>query len=207
MSKTAVMKMVNINELKNADYNPRRITTAQMDSLKKSLQADYNFFLLRPCLVNTAKGREGVVYAGNMRLYAAKLLGWKEVPCILDDVSLAVEKTRNIKDNQSYGEYVEDQLAERIHELATAKVDMTAFGFSEKELKSLIEDQQLASAPPEDVVKCPTCNQPIRNKPSDKPSDKPETEKESPPFSANTGRKTSDQTYSFISAHSSKTTP
>lgn len=98
---------INIKQLSLLESNPRKITKAQFQKLCKSLEDDSSFFDCRPCLVNhiTDTGKM-LVYAGNQRLQAAKKLGWKEVPCIVDEnLSEEVMKARIVKDNAHYGEF------------------------------------------------------------------------------------------------------
>ena len=91
-----------LNILKN---NPRKISKEQFQKLCASLKKDPEFFKNRPCLVNkTDKGLE--VYAGNQRIQAAKKLGWKEVPVIIEEgLSEEINKDRIINDNKHYGEF------------------------------------------------------------------------------------------------------
>ena len=115
-----------LNILKN---NPRKISKEQFQKLCASLKKDPEFFKNRPCLVNkTDKGLE--VYAGNQRIQAAKKLGWKEVPVIIEEgLSEEIIKERIIKDNKHYGEFDFDMLANE-WEIDT----LIDAGFSEDEL-------------------------------------------------------------------------
>jgi len=94
-----------IKDLTLLDRNPRKITKDQFDKLCKSIQNDPSFLFNRPCLVNN-KDNQLIVYAGNQRVLAAKKLGWKDIPCIIDiDLSEEIVKERIIKDNKHYGEF------------------------------------------------------------------------------------------------------
>jgi DNA modification methylase len=75
------------------------------------LEDDPEFFGNRPCLVNVVDGVHNV-YAGNQRVLAAKKLGWKLVPCIVEEnVSADRIDRRIIKDNAHYGDWDYDLLA------------------------------------------------------------------------------------------------
>lgn len=102
---------IKISELTLLENNPRKIDKAQFKKLCDSLEKDPGFFLNRPCLVNV-KDDKRIVYAGNQRVLAAKKLGWKEIPCIVE-INLPEDliKERIIKDNKHYGEFDMDILA------------------------------------------------------------------------------------------------
>jgi len=91
-----ITKLVKISELKLLHNNPRQISKEN--------------FWARPVLANNKSG-ENVVYAGNQRLRAAKAIGMKEVPCIIETLSDEKEKERTIRDNVELGEWDFDLLA------------------------------------------------------------------------------------------------
>jgi len=62
---------------------------------------------VRPVVCNT----DMIVLGGNMRLKAAKELGWKEIPCEIVDWSEEKQRAFTIKDNVGYGEWDWDMLA------------------------------------------------------------------------------------------------
>ena len=105
------IEKVDISNLKLLENNPRKITKDQMQKLCKSLQDDPNFLNNRPILVHENNGILQV-YAGNQRIQAAKKLGWKQIPCIIEkDLSDDLIKSRIVKDNKTYGEFDFDILA------------------------------------------------------------------------------------------------
>jgi DNA modification methylase len=120
-----------VKELVFAEYNPRQVSKNAIDRLKKSLSSPQGkeLFKRRPILVNQREGKL-VVYAGNMRLRAAMALGMTEVPCIVDEITLAEEKERNIKDNLVIGEWDDDLLANNfdLEELEDWGVDLKELG-------------------------------------------------------------------------------
>lgn len=68
-----------IEKLKSSGKNPRKITKAAIERLKKSISENPDFFEARPILVNHV-GDDYVIIGGHQRLEAAKQLGMKEVP-------------------------------------------------------------------------------------------------------------------------------
>jgi hypothetical protein len=67
---------------------------------------------------------DGTVIAGNQRLRAARELGWQTIPVVT--VSLERERARlwALRDNNSYGEWEEQALAELLAELGEGGVDL-----------------------------------------------------------------------------------
>jgi DNA modification methylase len=99
------IESVKISKLKLLENNPRKIEKTQFDKLCKSLQEDPGFLHDRPILVHKTDGQL-LVYAGNQRVRAAKKLGWKEIPCIIEEgLSEEIVKKRTIVDNKTYGEF------------------------------------------------------------------------------------------------------
>ena len=88
-----------LDELRPSGRNPRSISTSRFENLKRSLEQDRAFLDARPLLVNTYPGRENVVIGGNMRLRAARDLGWDEVPVVIVSVPPDIEAQWNLKDN------------------------------------------------------------------------------------------------------------
>ena len=97
------IEMISIKKLTLPENNPRTISVHAMQKLCDSIESDPNFLYCRPVLAyETVDGLE--VYAGSQRVRAAKSLGYKEVPCIVDQtVTEDQVKQRTIKDNHHYG--------------------------------------------------------------------------------------------------------
>ncbi len=148
--------MIEIKHLKLLDKNPRKIDKAQFKKLCDSLEDDPEFFGNRPCLVNIVDGVYNV-YAGNQRVQAAKKLGWKLVPCILEEnVPEDRIRKRIIKDNVSMGIFDWDILS------GDYEIDeLLSCGLTEKELHldlSMENDEEPAAQSKEkSAEKCPHC--------------------------------------------------
>lgn len=123
-----MIKQIPIKELTLLERNPRKITKQAMEKLCDSLKSDPEFLQKRPILVNAIDGRLEV-YAGNQRVRAAKKLGWKEVPCIVDEnLDAETLKSRVIKDNLSAGAWDYDILANE-YEIG----DLLEWGFDQND--------------------------------------------------------------------------
>ena len=80
------IEIVNIEDIRPASYNPRKIETEQFENLKQSLQK-VGFVI--PVLVNRANG---VIIAGHQRTKAATAIGIEKVPAIkIDNVAYGDE--------------------------------------------------------------------------------------------------------------------
>jgi DNA modification methylase len=90
---------------------------------------------------------DGTIYAGSMRYRAAAALpeSWRReqfgsdgIPAVLEDLSLEIAKERAIRDNGSWGEWAEQDLAEMLVELEARGVPINTLGFGPDELERLL---------------------------------------------------------------------
>jgi DNA modification methylase len=134
---------VAIDKLKPAAWNPRTISKGQFKRLQGSLLRDPKLLWHRPILAMA----DGTIYAGNMRFEAAKALpsqwrvehyGSDGLPAELEDVTPEQARERAIRDNGSWGEWIEQDLAEILYELATRNIDLDTLGFDPDELERLL---------------------------------------------------------------------
>ena len=95
---------VKISELKQAEYNPRRLTTKQYSDLKASLE---KFGLVDPIIINS----DNTVIGGHQRLKIVRELGASEVPTVRVNLSKEDERELNIRLNKNTGEFDLDILA------------------------------------------------------------------------------------------------
>lgn len=153
---------IRVSKLKLLDKNPRKITKEKIEKLCDSLRDDPDFLFKRPILVNVVDGKH-IVYAGNQRVRAAKKLGWKEIPCIVDaELDEKVMKARTIKDNKSSGDWDYDILANE-YDLE----DLIEWGFEMKEFdlegpSDVIEPEDNKEEEQEDNS-CPNCGYQLKN--------------------------------------------
>jgi hypothetical protein len=100
-----------VSKLKKNPNNPREIRDEKFDKLKASIQSFPQMMELRPIIVDESF----MVLGGNMRLAAIKSLGMKDIPdeWVKRADELTDEQKREfiIKDNNSFGQYDWDELA------------------------------------------------------------------------------------------------
>lgn len=110
-----------IDKLKFWAKNPRGIKDTRFQQLKTRLKRQGQ---LKPLLVNT----DGIVIGGNMRLMAIQQLGWPDVW-----VSVVDAKTDKqifdiaMTDNEEFGYYEEDQLAELALSLDLTPLELSSY--------------------------------------------------------------------------------
>ena len=101
------MKLINIQEVKPNENNPRFIKDYKFKKLVKSIKEFPEMLKLRPIVVNS----DMVVLGGNMRLKACKEAGLKEVYIIkADELTEEQQKEFIVKDNVGFGEWDWDVL-------------------------------------------------------------------------------------------------
>lgn len=139
----------NISELKPAEYNSNRMTKAQFEELKISLQS---LEAIVPAVINTHPGRENIIIGGHQRIRAAMAIGFTEYPCVQVDFDEKKEREANLRLNR------------------TGKLDIKLLNqnFSLPELKGLgLDNLQLMGKNEKTVtfttkpkkVKCPSCEE------------------------------------------------
>lgn len=96
------IEQVSISLLKPAEYNPRRLTTKQEETLTKSIKT---YKLLDPIVVNKFKGRENIIISGHQRMKVAQKIGYKEVPVVFVNLPIDKEKELNLLMNKAQGEW------------------------------------------------------------------------------------------------------
>ena len=116
------IELIKINKLKPAEYNPRQITTKQYNDLKESIR---QFDLVDPIIVN----KDMTVIGGHQRLKVCKDLNYKDVDCVILDLSKEEERELNIRLNKSGGEWDMDMLANEFE-----IEELKDWGFKEIEL-------------------------------------------------------------------------
>ena len=126
---------VPIDRLKVASWNPRSHQRSRLLNLAASIEADADLLWRHPILAQ----RDGTVYAGNLRLLAAQHLGLETVPAVIEDIPDRLARERALKDNQQWGSWEEDDLAELLLGLRDAGSDLDLLGFDDRELQQLLD--------------------------------------------------------------------
>lgn len=120
---------VQIDQLKLADYNPRKWDEEAINQLKESIS---RFGLVDPLIVNNAPNRINIVIGGHFRLKVAKEMGFKEVPVVYINIpDLEREKELNLRLNKNVGEFDLDLLAQFDESF------LTDVGFDSQELDDI----------------------------------------------------------------------
>lgn len=135
-----------VAELHENPENPRVITDPRFDALKRSLVADPAMLRARPLIALP----DGTVIAGNMRLRAARELGWETVPTVYADLDHERARLWLLRDNNPYGDWAEEELSRILSELATGGADVVLTGFDSEELDRLLADLNADGAPVDD---------------------------------------------------------
>ena len=114
--------------------NPRTIRPERLEQLKQNLLADREMLQARPLIALP----DGTVVCGNQRLLAARELGWQTIPTLT--VALTPERARMwaLRDNNQFGEWDEQALAELLAELTAANVDVALTGFDNRTVDELL---------------------------------------------------------------------
>ena len=96
------MQLINIEEVKSNENNPRFIKDHKFKKLVKSIKEFPEMLKLRPIVVNASM----VVLGGNMRLKACKEAGLKKVWILkADELTEQQEREFIVKDNVGFGEW------------------------------------------------------------------------------------------------------
>lgn len=114
--------------------NPRVITPDALERLKYAMTKDAAMLEARPLIALP----DGTVIAGNMRLRAARELGWSTIACHVVDLDAATARAWALRDNSSYGSWEDEALAQLVADHAEASGDMALLGFADAELASLL---------------------------------------------------------------------
>ena len=124
------MQLINIQEVRPNENNPRFIKDYKFKKLVKSIKEFPQMLKLRPIVVNS----DMVVLGGNMRLKACKEAGLKEVWVLkADDLTEQQQREFIVKDNVGFGEWDWDILANEwdIEELKQWGLDVPKFDIDE----------------------------------------------------------------------------
>lgn len=125
-----------IRDLKPADYNPRKISDAQLKKLEDSLE---KFGYIEPIIWNEKTGH---IVGGHQRLKVLikKMKLDDELEVVKVNLDEFQEKALNLALNKISGEWDNDKLKELLNELNKSHPEeMNYSGFNEAEIKRLLE--------------------------------------------------------------------
>tara|TARA_R110002020_G_scaffold115102_7_gene264750 strand:- start:1 stop:450 length:450 start_codon:yes stop_codon:yes gene_type:complete len=149
------MKIENrkISELRFADYNPRTISKKEYKDLKASLQ---KFGIVDPVIINGTEDRDGVIIGGHQRTRIWQELENPTIPCVVLELSLALEMELNLRLNKNGGKFDADLLLNCFDEELLFEV-----GFTVNDLDINIDkyEEEKLEAASSDTCEC--CGAPI----------------------------------------------
>lgn len=123
------IKYVSIASLRHPERNPRIWSKEATDQLKESIN---RYGVVDPLIINSAKGREGVILGGNFRYEVLKEMGFKEAPAVTVNIpDPAMEAELIIRLNKNTGDWDLNLLAEYDESL------LSGIGFSSEELDEI----------------------------------------------------------------------
>lgn len=128
------IQYVSLLSLRHPERNPRKWSKEATAQLKESIE---RYGLVDPLIVNSAKGREGVIIGGNFRFEVAKTMGYKEIPIV--KVSVPDSKREEeliLRLNKNTGEFDLNLLAEFDESL------LKDIGFTSEELDDVFLDEE-----------------------------------------------------------------
>lgn len=128
------VKQWKIDDLIGAEYNPRKLSDEQKQTIKDSIK---RFGLVDPVLVNINTERKGIIIGGHQRTMIARELGFKKMPCIELDLTLEKEKELNVRLNKNTGEFDFDLLSEHFEDN-----ELISWGFDEDDLEFFYDVQE-----------------------------------------------------------------
>lgn len=130
----AALEWVPIAGLRPFDGNPRKISDAGLQKLRRSIQ---EFGFANPILVQRGTN---MIIAGHQRWRAAQAAGLAAVPVVFLDFDDGTARAYNIADNRLAEESDWDApaLAELLRELQGVGVDLELTGFGPEEIEDLI---------------------------------------------------------------------
>jgi DNA modification methylase len=123
-----------VGSLRPHESNPRSITKQRLEALKADLDADPEMLRARPLIVLP----DGRVIAGNQRLRAIQELGWESVPVVYADLDEGRAREWALRDNNAYGQWDEQALAEYLQEMVDAGAELARTGFTDRELEQYL---------------------------------------------------------------------
>lgn len=135
-----------IEDLTLWEDNPRKISKAELDRLKRSLERDPDFMQAMPIVLSDRTGKL-VIISGNQRYKGCKELGWKEVPTVLFHCKTEEEEVRKAMiANHNNGDWDTQLLANKfanypLEEWLGSDWEALSGDFAKLEQKEVEEDE------------------------------------------------------------------
>lgn len=130
------IKKIKIEELKVAEYNPRKDLTPDDVEYKKIKRSIIEFGYVAPIIINS----DMTVIGGHQRLNILKDMNYKEVECVILNLDEKQEKRLNLSLNKNNGYWDNVKLEDLFNELDLSEEELFATGFNTDEVVSLSSD-------------------------------------------------------------------
>lgn len=139
------IKYIPIHSLRHPDYNPREIDDHDFKELRKSIK---EFGAVDPAIINTYKGREGIIVGGNQRIDASEAEGFSHYPCVFVHLPLTKEKELNLRLNRNTGQFALKKLFDEFpdEQLLQAGFDSKELTDYKKYLKDTLKEDDLPAS-------------------------------------------------------------
>lgn len=124
----------NINDLKYANYNPRKKLKPEDKEYQKIKKSIEEFGYVDPIIIN----KDNTIIGGHQRLTVLKDLGYEEVDVIQIDIDKTKEKALNIALNKITGEWDYAMLGDLLLDLDEQNYDLEITGFDLDEIEEIM---------------------------------------------------------------------
>lgn len=126
-------------DLRPAAYNPRRKLQPGEPEYEKIARSIEEFGYCDPIIIN----KDGTIIGGHQRHQVLLDLGAESADVVVVDLDPDKEKALNIALNKITGSWDEAKLTELIGDLDVEGYDLTKTGYSDKELKAMLEQTRI----------------------------------------------------------------
>lgn len=129
------IKKIKIENLKEAEYNPRidlKPGDAEYEKIRRSIE---EFGFVEPIIINS----DMTIIGGHQRYKVLKKLGYEEIECSVVDLDKTKEKALNIALNKISGDWDNKKLELLLKELQEQEFDIECTGFSFEEAEEFLK--------------------------------------------------------------------
>lgn len=131
-NKNLKIEYISVDKLNTASWNPRQLSSKERENIKKSLK-EHDF--AKPLVINATK-KGYTILGGNQRYKVAyQDLNYKELPCVVLDISEEKAKALNLRLNKVSASWDWEALAEQFEVKKLMDV-----GFDDDELSKIWDD-------------------------------------------------------------------
>jgi DNA modification methylase len=131
-----VMKMLPVEQLNPAKYNPRKNLQPGDAEYEKLLRSIEEFGYVEPIIWNE---RTGNIVGGHQRLKVLQQLGAQELQVVVVDLDPLREKVLNVGLNKISGEFDMEKLSDLLTDVHGQGFDATLTGFDQAEIDQLFQ--------------------------------------------------------------------